>query len=146
MYTEQLSQALSIPAGQVNPQTLNSGATASANTGAVDMSKFKRALFIVGIGSVTAGGSITAKLQSCATVGGTYADVANGALNALSVSNKTATLEISAATTPNQFVRCILTETGGHDVVCACEVVAGEAEQKPANQNDSTSVVQRLVV
>ena len=60
MYTEQLSQALSIAAAPIHAQTLNN---ASAQTGAVDMTKLRRALFLLDVGTTGSGFSVTAKLQ-----------------------------------------------------------------------------------
>src|SRR5437879_2592230 len=69
MYTEQLSQGLSISGAPIHPQTLNNG---NLTTGGVDMSKFRRLMAVVDIGAVTNGGSITATLEESSSVGGTY--------------------------------------------------------------------------
>jgi hypothetical protein len=144
MIQEQMSQALSIAGTPIHPQTLNN---ASANTGGVDMSKFERVLFVVDIGSVTGGGSLTAKLQISAD-NATFNDLAGGAATAVTTSSKVVTLECRAGQlgTGNRYVRCRLTEGGSQNVVCACIPLGGDAHQKPASAQDDASVAQRLVM
>ena len=144
MYTEQMSQGLSIAATPIHPQTLNN---ASANTGGIDMSKFRRALFVADIGSVTGGGSLTAKLQESAD-DSTYTDVSGGAATAITASSKVATLEMRAGqlSSGKKYVRCRLTEGGSQNVVCACIALGGEAIAKPASAQDNAVVTQRLVI
>src|SRR5437764_349899 len=145
MYTEQLSQALSVAAAAVSPQTLNN-TSASTGNGGVDMSKFRRALFVVAVGAVAGGGSLSAKLQESTSGTGSWTDVAGAALTALTASNKVASLEVRADQVSKRYVRCTLTETGVQNVVCACVALGAEAVQKPASGGDDASVVQRLVV
>src|SRR5437016_5321465 len=90
---EQLTQGLTI-LGAINPQTLNGGGTASANCTDIDMSKVRRLLVILQTGSVTGGGSLTAKLQEATSAGGTYQDLASATISAMTSSNKVKTLEI----------------------------------------------------
>lgn len=144
MYTEQMSQGLSIAATPIHPQTLNN---ASANTGGIDMSKFRRALFVVDVGAVTGGGSLTAKLQE-STDDSTYTDVSGGSATAITASSKVATLEMRAGqlSSGKKYVRCRLTEGGSQNVVCACIALGGEAIAKPASAQDNSVVTQRLVI
>lgn len=144
MYTEQMSQGLSVPATPIHPQTLNN---ASANTGGVDMSKFRRALFVVDVGAVTGGGSLVAKLQESAD-DSSYADVTSGAAAAVTASSKVVTLEIRAGqlSSGKRYVRCRLTEGGSQNVVCGCVPLGGEAIARPASANDNAVVTQRLVI
>jgi hypothetical protein len=147
MFTEQLSQALSIAAPPVQPQTLNNS-SASTGNGGVDMAKFRRALFVVQVGAVTGGGSLTAKLQSSANGTGGWADVAGSTITAITASNKVATLEVRSdeLAAGQRYVRCTLTEGGAQNVVCGCLPLGAEAVQKPGSANDDASVAQRLVV
>src|SRR5690242_3058191 len=134
MFTEQLSQGLSIAAPQVQPQTLNN-ASASTGSGGVDLAKFRRALFVVQVGSVTAGGSLTAKLQESATGTGSWSDISGSTITAITASNKVATLEVRAdqLSAGKRYVRCTLTEGGSQNVVCSCLPLGAEAVQKPGN-------------
>src|SRR5262245_38951131 len=127
MMTEHLTQALSVAAAPVAPQTLNN---ATQKTGGVDMSKFRRALFVVAVGSVAGGGSLTAKLQESAdTTDGNFTDVAGGAASAVSTSTKVVTLEARAdqLSAGKRYLRAVLIETGSQNVVCACVALGGEA-------------------
>ena len=145
MFTEQLSQGLSIAATPIQPQTLNNS-NASTGNGGVDMQKFHRALFVVLTGTVTGGGSLSAKLQESTDGSTSWTDIAGAALTALTASNKAATLEIRADEMTKRFVRATLTETGSQNVVCACVALGGEAVQKPGSAQDVAAVVQRLVM
>src|SRR5436305_799366 len=148
MYTEQMSQALSIAAAPVHPQTINN---ATQTTGAVDLSKFHRALFVVDIGAVVNGGSVTAKLQESPD-NVSWFDLAGGAASANTASSKVITLECRAdqltATTspPRRYVRCSVAETGGQNVVVCAIPLGGEAVQKPASAQDVAAVAQRVVL
>src|SRR3954454_6551575 len=92
MITEQLSQALSIAAAELDPV---SQAAATVTSGGVDMSKFERVMFVVMVGAVTTG-TVDAKLQESATSGGTYTDISGASITQITTSNKIATLEIKA--------------------------------------------------
>jgi hypothetical protein len=142
---EQLSQGLSIAAA-INPQTLNNS-NATSGTG-IDMSKFRRAMAVILVGSVTNGGSLTAKLQSASTSGGTFTDIANSTITAITTGTQQATIEIRDDEMPsgNRWLRVVLTEGGSQNVVCAAVILGGEGDWKPASKQDPTSVAQRLVV
>jgi hypothetical protein len=146
MITEQLSQALSIAGTPVHPQTLNNS---TQKTGAVDMQKFERVMFVVDIGAVTGGGSLSMKIQeSVDTTDGNFSDLSGGGATAVTASSKVVTLECRARqlSSGKRYVRCVLTETGSQNVVCGCLPLGGEAHQKPGSAQDDASVSQRLVV
>src|SRR5205823_2525063 len=98
--------------------------------------------------SVTGGGSLSAKIQEASTVGGSYSDISGGAMTALTASSKVTTIEVrdDQLTAGKEFVRCLLTETGSQNVVCACLPLCGEADYKPGKSQDAAAVSQRLVV
>ena len=145
MFTEQLSQGLSLAATPIQPQTLNNSSASTGNSG-VDMQKFRRALFIVLTGTVTGGGSLSAKLQESTDGSSSWTDIAGAALTAITASNKAATLELRADQMTKRYVRATLTETGSQNVVCACAALGGEAVEKPGNAQDVAAVTQRLVL
>jgi len=146
MYTEQITQRLGITAA-ANPQILNN---ASVNSGAVDMSKFHRAFFILEIGTVVAGGSINAQLiQSVSSNLGSSSNVpgSNTGLTALTTSNKQYTFEVRAdqLTAGQEFVGLQVTETAGHNVTLCVVGYGDEANHKPGNaQNDSSVAGQQV--
>src|SRR5438132_590098 len=143
MFTEQLTQGLSVAATPVGPQTLNNG-SASTGNGGVDMQKFRRVLFIVQTGTVTGAGSLSVKLQESTDGSSSWTDISGAALTAITASNKVASLEVRADQMTKRYVRATLTETGSQNVVCSCVALGGVAVQKPGSAQDVAAVVQRL--
>jgi hypothetical protein len=142
MYQEQLSQALSLGAA-VNPASV---AVGTADSGGIDLQKFKRATFVIAVGSVGAAGTVDAKLQE-STDGVTFTDLAgtNVSITQITASNKQATLEVRSDQITKRYVRC--RSTVGVNAVLLCVVaIGGEANNKPGNKNDDASVAQRQVV
>ena len=147
MYTEQLTERLGIgPA--LNPQILNSGATATGNAGPVDMTKFHRALFIVEIGTVVSGGSITAQLieDSAANLGTATNLGGSNTSMTLTTSNKQYTFEVRADQMTKRYLGLSLTETGGHNVTLTAIAFGDEASHKPGKAANDSSVVTQNVV
>ncbi len=148
MFTEQLSQALSIP---TNP-THAAAQTASFNTGSVDLSKFERCLAILDIGAVT-GTSPTfdAKWQESPD-NSTFTDVAgfsNLSITQITSGNQLKTMEIrpSQLSAGKRYVRVAVTIGGtSPSFTCAVILLGGEGHQKPASANDSAQVTERKVV
>ena len=60
MVTEQLTQALAIAAAPIHPQSVGVG---NADTGGIDMAKFRRAIFILDVGAFGASATVDMKLQ-----------------------------------------------------------------------------------
>jgi hypothetical protein len=148
MITEQLSQALSLPA---NP-THAAAQTASFNSNSVDLSKFERCLAILDIGAVT-GTSPTfdAKWQESPD-NVTFTDVAgfsNLLITTITSGSQTKTMEIrpSQLSAGKRYVRVAVTIGGtSPSFTCAVVLVGGEAHQKPASANDGNQVTERKVV
>jgi len=140
---EQLTQALSL-AGTVNPATLNN--TTGTST-AVDASKFQRIMGVILIGANA--GSLTAKFQSSATSGGSYADVSGGpTMTAITTANKQASLELrqDQLAAGQQFVKLLITEGNSANAICAGVILGGEAPAKPAKAQNPASVAQSVVM
>jgi hypothetical protein len=149
MITEQLSQALSIAATELDPV---SQGIATVTTGGVDMSKFERVMFVLMVGALGGAGTVDAKLQECTSAGGAGAsDIAGSNITQLTVggsgSNKIVTLEIKASqlTAGKSFVRLSVTVGGNAVLIAACPL-GGEARQKPGSAQDIAAVFQRKVV
>jgi hypothetical protein len=144
MYTEQLSQALSIAAAPAHGATLNN---AAANSGGVDMSKFHRALFVVDVGTLSAGASVTPKMQESPD-NATWTDLAGGGGSAITAASKTMTMEARAdqLSSGKRYLRAVATETAGFNAIVTIIPLGGEAVQKPGSAQDNASVSQRLVV
>ncbi len=145
MYTEQITQRLGIAAA-INPQTLNNS---NATTGGIDMSLFHRAFFVVEVGSVTGGGSITAQLvesnnanlSSPSNLAGS-----NVSLTGLTTSNKQYTFEVRADQMSKRYLGLKLTETGSQNVVVCAVAYGDECNHKPGKANNDSSVVTQNVV
>ena len=144
MYTEQLSQALSIAGAEIDPV---SQAAATVTSGAVDMAKFHRALFVLMVGSVGDAGTVDAKLQQSANGSSSWTDVAGSSITQVAASNKIVTLELRYdQLTPGQhYVRLSVT-VGTNAVLITALPLGGEAIQKPGSANDVAAVAQRLVM
>src|SRR5262249_11135001 len=148
MFTEQLTQALSLPA---NP-THAAAQTASFNSNSVDLSKFERCLAILDIGAVT-GTSPTfdAKWQESPD-NSAWSDVAgfsNLSITQITTGSKTVTMEIrpSQLSAGKRFVRVAVTIGGtSPNFTCAVILLGGEAHQKPASASDAGQVTERKVV
>jgi hypothetical protein len=145
MYTEQLTQALAI-VGAKHPASLNGTDTTITD---IDISKYKRLLFILDVGT-TFSTSVDAKLRESKTSGGSYQDISGAAITQITAASKIATIEIRAdELDPGyEFVQLSIT-TGGATVVGAI-CLGGEGVHKPVGGsgpgNDIGAVTQRLVV
>ena len=145
MYTEQLTQGLSIPS---NP-THAAAQTASFNSGSVDMQKFRRALFILDIGAVSGTSpTIDAKLQE-STDNSTFTDLSgnNVSITQITTANHTVTLEVRAGQLTKRYVRVAVTIGGTTPSFTCCAIpIGGEAIEKPGNANNAAQVDQQKVV
>ena len=145
MYTETLTQALAV-VGKKDPASL-SGATDTSITD-VDISKYKRLLFIIFIG--TNATSVDAKLRESKTSGGTYQDISGAAITQVTAAGKIVTIEIrqDELDPGYQYVQLSITTVGASILGAVC--LGGEGAHKPVGGsgpgNDIGAVTQRLVV
>ena len=146
MYTEQLSQALSIAGTEIDPVSQAAG---TVTTGGVDISKFHRAMFVVMVGSVGAAGTVDAKLQTSpvSNFASGVADVTGSNITQVTAGNKVVTLEMRADQVPAgaRYARLSVT-VGTNAVLIAALAIGSEAALKPASANDVAAVAQRVVV
>lgn len=148
MYTEQLSQALSIAAAPVHPQAI---AVGTADTGGIDMSKFRRALFVLDVGAFGASATVDMKLQESPD-NSTFTDLAGTGVSitqlaAAGGNNRLASLEARAGqlSAGKRYLRARVT-VGTATTTLACLALGGEAIDKPGNAQDVAAVAQRSVV
>jgi hypothetical protein len=148
---EQLSQALSV-ADVLNQQSVNNASVASAG---IDMSKFRRALYVIQAGSLGAAGTLDGRLQSCK-----YSAFNSGINNIASTNltqittgttpgnNAVATIEVrdDQLTAGDRYLRLQLTG-GGNAITVGAVGLAAEADYKPASAQDvsNTYLSQRVV-
>jgi hypothetical protein len=150
MYTEQLTQRLGI-AAPVSPQTLT--ATATVNSGSVDMSKFHRSLFLFESGAF--GGtsptlSAVLQIQESAD-NATWSNNATIPSATVTAASSQATLEIRADQlgVGKRYVRlqAVCTVGGTSPTVPVAIVGFGdEAAHKPGSVQNDASVVSQTVV
>jgi hypothetical protein len=152
MYTETMTQGLSI-ADVINSQSVNNASVSSLG---IDMSKFKRALFIIQAASLGAAGTLDGRLQSApASNFAAVHNIAGSNLTQINTSttpgnNALATLEIRAdeIQAGDRYVRLNLTG-GGNAITVGAIGLAGEADAKPGNllgDLNTTFLSQRVVV
>ena len=145
MYQEQFTQETGVYAA-INPQTLNNS---NATSGGVDMSLFKRAFFVVEIGTVTSTGSITAQLVESANANlssATNLAGNNTSQTGLTTSNKQATFEARADQMTKRYLGIKLTELNSQNVVVAAVALGVDSIHKPGSANNDASVVASNVV
>ena len=146
MLTEQLSQALAIAAAPIHPQSVGAG---NADTGGIDMAKFRRALFILDVGAFGASATVDMKLQE-STDNSTFTDLAGTGvaitqLAAAGGNNRFATLEVRADQITKRYVRArVAVATAATTLQCLA--LGGEAASKPGSAHDIAAVAQRQVV
>jgi hypothetical protein len=149
---EQMTQGLSINS-VTNYQAVNN---TSLNTAVVDMQKFQRVMFLGAVPSLGAAGTLDGRLQSNAKsdFSGTVNNIASTNLTQITTSttpgnNAVFTLEVRAdqLTAGDRYVRLQLTGGGNSINVGPIIGLGGEAEFKPASQNDvsNTYLSQRIV-
>ena len=155
MFTEQLTQGLSV----IDVINFSAANNTNLNSIGVDMSLFKRVIFVIGNGGLGAAGTIDGRLQSAAL--SNFATVHNitgsnlaqiNTTGTISGNNLTSTIEVRSDQVQQQnsgdrYVRLQLT-TGGNALTGVWAVgLGGEAAQKPAsNDNLNTKYLQQSVV
>lgn len=152
MFTETVTQRQALP-NALLPQTLNNS---YANTGAVDMSKSKRAFFELVIGANA--GSITASLQESADnstwpANGSASSFTNSAgssvqATGLTSASKVYTFEVRAdqLTPGKRYVRLNVGEVNSAAVLVACTAIGEDAVQSPNNGSQGTQLTTQYVV
>jgi hypothetical protein len=145
MYQEQFTQETGVYAA-ISPQTLNN---ANVKSGGIDMSLFKRAFFVVEIGTVTSTGSITAQLvedNNANLSAATNLAGSNTSQSGLSTSNKQATFEARADQMTKRYLGIKLTEVNSQNVVVAAVALGIDSIHKPGSANNDATVVASNVV
>jgi hypothetical protein len=147
MYTEQLTQALAFAGTPTHAQQLSG----NVNSASLDLSKFRRAIFLLEIGAL--GGTsptVDAKLQE-STDNASWSDLAgsNVAMTQVTAGNKLITFEVrpDQLSSGKRYVRLAVTLGGTSPTAYACIIPVGsEAVEKPASAANVAAVAQQLVV
>jgi hypothetical protein len=155
MYMEQLTQALSL-ADVINSQSVNN---TNANSLGIDLSKFRRVLFIIQVNTLGAAGTLDGRLQSApASNFATVHNITNSNLTQITTSTTPgngalATIEVRADQVVSQnagdrYVRLQLTG-GGNAITVGAIGLGGESDWNPGNKQadlSNTYLSQRVVV
>lgn len=148
MYTEQLTQALSLAAAPLHPGSVAPG---TADTGGIDLQRFRRALFVLDIGAFGASATVDMKLQE-STDNAVFTDLAGTGVAITQMlqaggNNKLATLEVRAGqlSAGKRYIRARVTVGTAATTLC-CIPLGGEADFKPGSALDIAAAVQRVVV
>lgn len=148
MFTEQLTQALSIAAAPIHPQSV---AVGTANTGGIDMQLFRRAIFVLDVGAFGASATVDMKLQESAD-NSSFSDLAGSGVSITQLApaggnNRLASIEVRAGqlSTGKRYVRALVT-VGTAATTLSCVALGSAAPHKPGNSADVAAVAQRAVV
>jgi hypothetical protein len=146
MYTEQMTQGVVVAGTPLHPQTITSG---SVNTGGIDLSLFRRALFVLDAGTVTGTTpTLTLQIQESPD-NATWTNNPIIPTFQLTASNQVGTAEIRAGqlSAGKRYARAQLTVGGTTpSFTFACIPVGGECDHKPGNKFQDASVVATQVV
>lgn len=137
-FTEQLTQALSIPAASLYPQNRAFDNTNAAVVGPINMNVFRRAMAHVVVGVVTTNSNIQAYFQASNANNGTFANISSGpTIGNVNTSNTEYTLEIRADQMPSGkpwLQLAVLVNVA--NAFLSASLYGGESGYKPASQYD----------
>jgi hypothetical protein len=139
MYTEQLTQELGIYT-EIDPQILNNS---NATAGGVDMTKFKRAFFIVQVGAITSGGKLNIVMQESANSNmSSPTSLAGNSVSATNynTANSILTFEVRADLTTKQWQGIKVTEVGSQNTYVSVMAIGMDAIHKPGNAANVSAV------
>lgn len=146
-FTELLKEALSLNGAGI-PAASHNGTT---NTGAIDMSKFGRAMFIIDVGTLGASGTLDGSLYESdfPNTAAPNNQIANSALTQITVANRRATIEVNATQMTRRYLFLNTSNLVAASVYSACGLGA-EPRDHPANTYDyagsDSLVMQRVAV
>ena len=106
--------------------------TATTTSAAIDLQGYDSAMVIINTGAIVTAGSFTPKFTECATVGGTYTDVAAIDLNSTFIAVLAASTVYRVGYRGNRrFIRVVLTLNSGTSIVAGAVVVKGNPANGP---------------
>ena len=140
-----LSERLAL-CGTIDPDSYGAG---SYPSDAVSMQRFERAVFILAVGTLGAGGTVDLKLQQSDTAGGTFTDLAGKAIDQLQQASgdddKQAVVEVRAdeLSVGNSYVRGMVT-VGTASCYVALISLGGDARFVPSADQELSSLAQTV--
>ena len=130
---------------QIEPQTLNSGATASDTTGWIDATDWDQIALQVNIGEVSAGGSIIASVNEATDSSGTGSNaIAAAASSAMTTSDKMAEIVFKTRKMTEGYTHLnfTLTNSAAFNVVVCATAMGYNNDDGPAEDFDSSDVAE----
>lgn len=106
--------------------------TATITSAAIDVTAYDAAVLHVNAGAIAGAGNVTAKLQECATSGGTYTDVAAAdQLGTFPAALAASTAYKVSYIGSKSFLKLVLTFNSGTSVAVSATVIAGRPGRRP---------------
>jgi hypothetical protein len=151
IYTERMSEAISVPALGIVPFA---GGAGTYTTAAVPLTKLRRVLFTVQVGAMGASSTVNFNVQGCSTSGGTFVDIPNTSITPLAQSGGNGSQEVIVEITAEQVAALNL----GYQFLKGKLVIAtaatpsavlvqgGVSRYEPASTLNDASVVQTVVL
>ena len=142
-YSEQLSQQFAL----VDQILFTNAAAASYNsTTGVDLSKYKRALFVIQVAAITATATLDARLQGSNNSNFSGAtNIANTNIAQITTANISAKIEIRSDQTNFRYVR-INSTVGTTALNYGAMGFGGQAIQSPGSQGEVSTLVGQTVL
>lgn len=140
-----IKEHLGLAATPLHPGSVAPG---TADTGGIDMQKFRRVAFVMDVGAFGASATVDAKLQESVD-NAVFTDVAGTGVSITQMlqaggNNKLVTLECRDDQLTKRYVRCRVTVGTAATTLC-CIPVALEPKTEPQTQ-DIAAVTQRIVM
>lgn len=142
-YTEKLSQQLNV-IGAYYPASIGAS---TVLTGAIDLAKHRRVLFLIITGVLGSSATVDFKITQAATSGGTYSDISGKAITQLvkaSNDNNIALVEVAAEelSAGKEFIKGSITVGTAASILCVIALAASDRYSPSAD--NLAAVVQTI--
>lgn len=150
IYTEQISQALA-RVGSVLPGAIATGTGAGNQTEAIDLSKYRRILFVADVGSLGLSGTAALQVLTATASGGTFTALTSYTSTTITATGVTETeftnegmLGLGLATQPTWIKGCLSVSTNA--ISASVAAWAGGTRYEPASKANVAYVGTPLVL
>jgi hypothetical protein len=113
--------------------TLGAAGTSVITSTAVDTAGFRECTFIVPLGTITAGGVQSLKVQQCDTVGGSYADLL-GSNQAIADTDDDGLRYTTIVNPQEQFLKLVVSRATQNATIGGIIAILSGARRKPVTQ------------
>lgn len=144
-FTEQLTQALSIPVASLYPANATAN-NANVVVGPFTMKEYRRAMAHIVVGVVGTNCNLACYWQASNANNGTFTNLATQVFFNTTTSNSEGTIEVRADQLGNnnswlQLIVLPSSNNGAGGIFVAASVYGGESSYKPANQFDFAGII-----